>query len=353
MIIDVGMLNSVGKEEPRRVTIVGNDVVLEPVRGLDGDYYRIGAGVQNWDGYVGMYKRWGEGKTLPGGSCYSVGVGGHISGGGFGYMSRLHGLTVDWLSAVGIVTWSTQNSKATHRVVHAGSVNADGSVNQQERDLFRALRGAGNGNFGVITDYYFKELPSPPKEAMITQISFTWAQFSDAAQLKRFLNIFVNYWKQAEGNQDMDRLFGVVKLTHSQSGNILIRLQCPSKGTNNVIDSDDTKLVNDFIALFKDFSPKFEQQEASHLPDEHPVRWTGKGGKQPRADLQLPPGTVLYDWLNAVQQLNGAGANTRGKYKSTYMKTEFSDHEAATLFKWLKGTSSDVYLGDTLVQIDS
>ena len=69
----------------------------------DGHSYgfQLLAGNQNWDGYVGLYKL--TGKTVPGGSCYSVGAGGHISGGGYGLLSRRQGLTVDWLSAVDIL----------------------------------------------------------------------------------------------------------------------------------------------------------------------------------------------------------------------------------------------------------
>jgi FAD/FMN-containing dehydrogenase len=64
--------------------------------------YTIGAGTQLWQAYVELYKRYGV--TLPGGTCGSVGAGGHIAGGGYGPLSRLHGLTVDWLSAVEILT---------------------------------------------------------------------------------------------------------------------------------------------------------------------------------------------------------------------------------------------------------
>ena len=61
-----------------------------------GAPYKIGAGTQLWQAYTELYKRYGV--TIPGGTCGSVGAGGHISGGGYGPLSRLHGLTVDWLS---------------------------------------------------------------------------------------------------------------------------------------------------------------------------------------------------------------------------------------------------------------
>ncbi|CCF95888.1 MULTISPECIES: FAD-binding protein [Ralstonia solanacearum species complex] len=74
---------------------------------------RIPAGTQNWNGYLELYKR--HNLTLPGGSCYSVGAGGHICGGGYGLLSRLQGLTVDWLSAVDIVTVDRQGRAAHGR----------------------------------------------------------------------------------------------------------------------------------------------------------------------------------------------------------------------------------------------
>ena len=36
----------------------------------------------------------------------------------------------------------------------------------QHPDLFRACRGAGGGNFGVITSYEFDKLPKAPLEVM-------------------------------------------------------------------------------------------------------------------------------------------------------------------------------------------
>ncbi|MGH3830001.1 MAG: FAD-binding oxidoreductase, partial [Pseudonocardiaceae bacterium] len=61
----------------------------------------VDAGATLFDVYGQLCKR--HGVTLPGGSCYSVGAGGHITGGGYGLLSRLYGLTVDYLSAVEVV----------------------------------------------------------------------------------------------------------------------------------------------------------------------------------------------------------------------------------------------------------
>jgi FAD/FMN-containing dehydrogenase len=68
----------------------------------DGTRYRVSPGQKLGEAYIDLYKR--HGVTMPGGSCYEVGAGGHITGGGYGVLSRLHGLTIDWLSAVEILT---------------------------------------------------------------------------------------------------------------------------------------------------------------------------------------------------------------------------------------------------------
>ncbi len=59
--------------------------------------YCVAPGAVLGDVYQSLYKRYG--LTLPAGSCYSVGAGGHISGGGYGLLSRLQGLSSDWLTA--------------------------------------------------------------------------------------------------------------------------------------------------------------------------------------------------------------------------------------------------------------
>ena len=68
----------------------------------DGNRYRISPGQQLGEAYISLYKRYGV--TIPGGSCFEVGAGGHITGGGYGVLSRLHGLTIDWVSAIEILT---------------------------------------------------------------------------------------------------------------------------------------------------------------------------------------------------------------------------------------------------------
>ena len=96
----------------------GNDggviVDLSPMNGVTRDEagrYVIDAGAQLLDVYTTLDQQYGV--TLPGGSCATVGAGGHITGGGYGMLSRLHGLTVDYLDAVEVVVVTSDGRAET------------------------------------------------------------------------------------------------------------------------------------------------------------------------------------------------------------------------------------------------
>ena len=132
----------------------------------DGSRYRISPGQELGEVYLGLYKR--HGVTIPAGSCYEVGAGGHITGGGYGVLSRLHGLTIDWVSAVEILTVDSKGHVSLRQVDQ-----------QHDPDLFRACRGAGGGNFGVVTGFLFDRLPAAPFEIVNAHLSFDWATMTE------------------------------------------------------------------------------------------------------------------------------------------------------------------------------
>ena len=95
-----------------------NNIGREP----EGGAYYIEAGATIGDIYRGLH--WRFGRTLPAGSCYSVGAGGHISGGGYGLLSRRFGLTVDWLSGVRVATVDASG----HVAIDEGKRDGDDSM---------------------------------------------------------------------------------------------------------------------------------------------------------------------------------------------------------------------------------
>ena len=127
---------------------------------LDGELARIGAGAQLADVYDALAA---HGLAIPGGCGPDVGIAGLLLGGGLGVLGRAHGLLCDSLAEAEVVL-------ADGRTVRCGE--------DAEPDLFWALRGAGGGQFGVVTELTLRTVPAPPS----TVFHLRWPR-SRAAEL--------------------------------------------------------------------------------------------------------------------------------------------------------------------------
>lgn len=190
-----------------------------------GQKYAFSAltGNQNWDGYNALYKS--ANCTLPGGSCYSVGSGGHVLGGGYGLLSRLHGLTVDWLSGVDILVPNPQGTGLVAKHVSLASQGAD-------RDLFIACRGAGGGNFGIVLACYYKALPPAPKNVYLLTLTYPWVGFTSQGQFSHFMKTYWQWfadrdadWNSSDPAKANGGLFTLLKVQHRATGDITLVIQ--------------------------------------------------------------------------------------------------------------------------------
>ena len=293
----------------------------------DRGRFRISPGRQLGDAYLDLYKRYGV--TIPAGSCYSVGAGGHIAGGGYGLLSRLNGLTVDWLSAVEILTVDAQG-KVTERCVDKST----------DADLFRACRGSGGGNFGVMTGFLFDKLPAAPREVVDTWLSFDWATMTE----DRFVEIlctFGQYWATRGKHPDTWGLFSILDLSHSSSRHFGLSVQfCNPDGTCR-----DLAVLREFLGLFRSCKPA----RGAPMPP---------GARMPQRHLPQQPCEGEYPlnrrlWLEATVSESGSERPSRAKYKSAYMKQNFTDVEAKCIYKHLKRTSPGTDLRGSVLAVDS
>ncbi|CAL5411767.1 unnamed protein product [Camellia sinensis] len=122
---------------------------------------------------------------FPAGVCPTVGVGGHLSGGGYGNMLRKYGLSVD-------------------NVLDAQIVNVNGQVLDRKgmgEDLFWAIRGGGGASFGVVLSYKIRLVPVPETvtvfrvektlEQNATDIVYRWLNVADKLDNDLFIRLLL------------------------------------------------------------------------------------------------------------------------------------------------------------------
>lgn len=138
------------------------------------DTVTVQAGTRLLTLYEELYQ---SGYAFPGGTCPTVGISGLVLGGGIGLSTRYLGLTADSLLQARMIDYEGRQ------------LTADCACNAE---LFWALRGAGGGNFGVVTDYKFRV----PRVNNITVIQLRWDD--NLAARYRFLETWQDWLPQLD-----------------------------------------------------------------------------------------------------------------------------------------------------------
>ncbi|WBB80518.1 FAD-binding protein [Micromonospora sp. WMMD882] len=281
VIVDLSEMNRVDYDPGRRAFVIEPGAMLSEV-------------------YERLYKFWGV--TIPGGSCPSVGAGGHIVGGGYGALSRLFGLTVDHLYGVEVVT--------VDRAGTARAVVATREPGDPNRELWWAHTGGGGGNFGIVTRYWLRSpnatgsdpaglLPRPPAEVVLVNASWSWSSLTE----ETFARLVTNFGRWHERNSapgsPATRLFSQLKLFHRSGGNVVLVAQ---------VDAGAASLLSPFLAEID----------------------AGVGGMTVTERRQV-------NWLHATGWPGFAGIDPtlRFKDKSAYLRRSFTPTQVAAIHRHL------------------
>jgi len=186
--------------------------------------FALEAGLTLGETYRKLFLGWGV--TIPAGESPDVGLGGHVLGGAFGFLCREHGLAVDHLYAVEVVTVDAAG--------RAWSIIATREPSDPNHDLWWAHTGGGGGNFGIVTCYWFRSpeadgtdpawlLPRAPREVVTFKAEWDWGQVDE----KGFAALVRNYGGWCESNRgagsDSAKLFSIFSMTRPPHGKLTLR----------------------------------------------------------------------------------------------------------------------------------
>ncbi|MEU3891379.1 FAD-binding protein [Streptomyces sp. NPDC029041] len=272
-------------------------VAHDPVRRA----FMIEAGARLTDVYRTLYEGWGV--TLPGGADAEAVIGGHVTAGGHGSLTRSFGLAADHLHAVEVVVVDLFG--------HARAVVATRERNDPHRDLWWAHTGGG-GNFGVVTRCWFRSpdatgtdptalLPRPPGTLLSNAVMFPRAGLDGAA----FRRLVRNHGLWHERNSGAHSPYAALHSSLVLSG----RLAHKDPGHSAIVSTHLDATLPDARGMLRRYAADLTAGVAA---------------------TALVSDTTTAPWLTAATAPQDTGSS-RHRTKSAYLRRGLTDEQADAL----------------------
>jgi aclacinomycin oxidase len=276
------------------------------------DAFAVEAGATLGEVYRKLFLGWGV--TIPAGESPDLGMGGHVSGGAFGFLCREHGLAADHLYGVEVVF--VDETGAVRSVV------ATREPSDPNRDLWWAHTGGGGGNFGVLTRCWFRSpgargadpaslLPKAPDSVLAFRAAWNWDDVDETA----FTRLARNFGEWCQRNSGADspqaRLYSLLFLRRRQYGKLELKGLCTAgPGAERLFD-EHLAAINDGVGV-----PCSRAVERSSWP---------------------------AFALNPFPELFGVGKEKAlVKVKDAFLRKRFTDRQIEVAYHYLTRTDHDV-----------
>lgn len=278
--------------------------------------FAVEPGVTLGELYRKLFLGWGV--LLPAGQSPYIGIGGQVMGGGHSFVSREHGMTVDHLYGAEVVV--VDESGVARRVI------ATREPSDPNRELWWALTGAGGGNFGIVTRYWFRSpdasdarapLPQAPESVVSFKAEWSWNDVTESA----FRRLIVNYcdWcvANAAPESPFAKLYSVLTLGRPKCGGKVELHGMVTAG------SDSERLLNLHLSAVNAGLGVAHRRELSTSS------WL---------DFALDPWPEVF----ATQARGVASSKARLKLKDAFLRKRYDERQLGTLYQHLVNGPGDV-----------
>ena len=228
---------------------------------------RVQLGARWREVYVFM-EATGTGLFPVGGGCPTVGVPGFMLGGGYSFVSRSYGMSIDNLHSIKLVT---PDGRLRHVGIH--------STSQADKDLFWACCGGGGGNFGINTSFTMKTIAAD--RVTVFQLVWQGASVALGEALMQSLHAAPDTlgsrvsFRANQGRVDID-LLGQLRGSRAEVLEILAPALRLARPYEMKIEADvDYWDGQDF--LHEDPLPTYYQERSAYIPDQFPAQFLAQG----------------------------------------------------------------------------